>query len=104
MNGPIPVFNYGDTACDLYPELAPQIREGIAEYYTDQSERVGEYLIQKGILNIDQHKLILLAQKAHRKLLSEADKEELFRLQSVVHLRTMSGLEELGLLLRSMKP
>ena len=104
MTGPLPTFVYGDVACDLYPELAPKIRECVAEYYSDQSERVGQYLIQKGILTPEQNRLILLAQKAQRKILSTADKEELYRIQSAVHLRTMANIEELGVLLKEMKP
>jgi hypothetical protein len=103
MTGPLPALVYVNVACELYPEIAPKIREGVAEFYDDPSTRCGEYLVQKGILTDEQNRLVLLAQKAQRSLLDAADKEELQQLQSEVHLRTMASIEELGMLLKRMK-
>jgi hypothetical protein len=103
MNGPLPALVYVDVACELYPELAPKIRDGVAEFYSDPSERCGEYLVQKGILTDEQNRLVLLAQKAQRGLLETADQEELVHIQSAVHLRTMASIEEMGLLIRRLK-
>jgi hypothetical protein len=103
MNGPFPALAYVNVACELYPDLAPQIREGIADFYANQSVRCGEHLVQKGILTIEQNQLVLLAQKAQKGLLDAADKDELAHIQAAVHLRTLANLEELGMLIRRIK-
>jgi len=103
MNKPLPKLVYVDVACQLYPELAPKIREGVLAFYADPSDRCGEYLVQRGILTAEQNRLVLLAQRAQRGLLNEADKEELHLMQSEVHLRTLASIEEMGILLRRMK-
>jgi len=101
--GPLPAFVYCDIACELYPELAPRIREEVANFYADQSERIGEHLIKQGVLTEEQNKLVLLAQKAQRKILDKADVEELRNIQSAVHLRTLSNIEEMGILLQRLR-
>jgi hypothetical protein len=99
----VPALVYCDVACELFPELADRIKEEVAVFYSDQAERCGEHLVKAGVITEEQNRLVLLAQKAQRELLSKADVEELHKIQAAVHLRTVTSLESLSIIVQGLR-
>ena len=100
---PLPALIYCDIACELYPELADRIKHEVTIFYTDQAERCGEHLIKTGILTTDQHRLVLLRQKAQKDKLEQSDIDELHAIQTAVHMRTMASIETLGIVAQKLR-
>ncbi len=89
-----PALRLVDVIVALFPDRREKISQAVTEFYVAREQRMGEHLVQLGLLTTEELQLAVLTQKAELGKLSKADVVELAHIQAAVHARFMASFED----------
>ena len=91
----IPALRLVDVLCLLFPERKIAIIQFADQFYAGREKRMGEYLVERGIITQEELRLAVLQQKAEMGRLDAVDADELGRIRSDIQARFAASFEEM---------